>query len=43
MGSAGSGSESTADQGTGPLVEILLSEETRARQLVDALTAASGD
>lgn len=43
MGSAGSGSESTADPGTGPLVEILLSEETRARQLIDALTATPGD
>ncbi|WP_416977181.1 Clp protease N-terminal domain-containing protein [Streptomyces sp. T028] len=33
----------TADPGTGPLVEALLSEETRARQLIDALTGTSGD
>ncbi|MZE78782.1 Clp protease N-terminal domain-containing protein [Streptomyces xinghaiensis] len=40
---AGSGSGSTADPGTGPLVEILLREETRARQLTDALATATGD
>ncbi|MFC4498786.1 MULTISPECIES: Clp protease N-terminal domain-containing protein [Streptomyces] len=38
---ADSGSESMADPGTGPLVEILLSEETRARQLIHALTATA--
>lgn len=42
-GSADSGGESPVDPGTGPLVEILLKEETRARQLVDALTATPGD
>ncbi|MFI7500171.1 Clp protease N-terminal domain-containing protein [Streptomyces sp. NPDC049687] len=41
--SADSGSAATADPGTGHLVELLLGEETRARQLVDALTAVSGD
>ncbi|MEV0220047.1 Clp protease N-terminal domain-containing protein [Streptomyces sp. NPDC050704] len=39
----GSDSEPVADPGTGPLVEILLREKTRARQLVDALTANPGD
>ncbi|NGO49322.1 Clp protease N-terminal domain-containing protein [Streptomyces ureilyticus] len=34
---------STADPGTGPLVEALLSEQTRARQLIDALTSTSGN
>lgn len=34
---------STADPGTGPLVESLLREETRARQLIEALTSASGN
>lgn len=33
----------TADPGTGPLVEALLREETRARQLMDALMGASGN
>ncbi|WP_327191527.1 hypothetical protein [Streptomyces xinghaiensis] len=42
MRPAGSGSGSTADPGTGPLVEILLKEETRARQLIDALATATG-
>ncbi|WP_105971977.1 Clp protease N-terminal domain-containing protein [Streptomyces geranii] len=32
---------STTDPGTGPLVEILLGEQTRARQLVETLTATS--
>jgi len=41
-GSADSGGESPVDPGTGPLVEILLKEETRARQIVEALTATSG-
>jgi hypothetical protein len=40
--SADSGSGAMADPGTGPLVEILLREETRARQLIDALTTAPG-
>lgn len=31
------------EPGTGPLVELLLGEETRARQLVDAVTATPGD
>ncbi|MER5550284.1 Clp protease N-terminal domain-containing protein [Streptomyces sp. NPDC002793] len=35
---AGAGSESRTDPGTGPLVEILLGEETRARRLIDAMT-----
>ncbi|MER6134290.1 Clp protease N-terminal domain-containing protein [Streptomyces sp. NPDC001815] len=34
---AGPNPVSTADPGTGPLVETLLKEETRARQLIDAL------
>ncbi|MEV1063260.1 Clp protease N-terminal domain-containing protein [Streptomyces sp. NPDC050263] len=34
---------STADPGTGPLVEALLRDETRARQLTDALSGTSGD
>ncbi|QIB48449.1 Clp protease N-terminal domain-containing protein [Streptomyces aureoverticillatus] len=38
-----SGGEAAADPGTGPLVEALLGEETRARQLVDALTASPGN
>lgn len=38
VSTADSGGESPVDPGTGPLVELLLSEETRARQLVDALT-----
>ncbi|MCC9737724.1 hypothetical protein [Streptomyces sp. MNU89] len=38
-----SGSGSTADPGTGPLVEILLREEARARQLIDAPATATGD
>ncbi|WP_405536883.1 hypothetical protein OG787_28225 [Streptomyces sp. NBC_00075] len=37
VSTADSGGESPVDPGTGPLVELLLSEETRARQLVDAL------
>ncbi|MFC9678195.1 Clp protease N-terminal domain-containing protein [Streptomyces sp. NPDC056948] len=37
--SADSGCASPDDPGTGPLVETLLSEETRARQLIDALTS----
>lgn len=41
-GAAGPNLESTADPGTGPLVETLLAEETRARQLIDALTSTSG-
>ncbi|MGX1560977.1 Clp protease N-terminal domain-containing protein [Streptomyces sp. NPDC055506] len=41
--SADSGNPSTNDRGTGPLIETLLREKTRARQLVDALTTASGD
>jgi ATP-dependent Clp protease ATP-binding subunit ClpA len=36
--SAGLNLVSTADPGTGPLLEALLREETRARQLVEALT-----
>jgi len=40
---AGLNLASTADPGTGPLVEALLSEETRARQLIDALTSTSGN
>lgn len=44
---AGSGSGScgvpSAEPGTGPLVELLLGEDTRARQLVDALAATPGD
>ncbi|MFE0105256.1 Clp protease N-terminal domain-containing protein [Streptomyces sp. NPDC059009] len=36
------GPDSTADPGTGPLVEALLGEETRARQLVGALAAPLG-
>ncbi|MEV5976699.1 Clp protease N-terminal domain-containing protein [Streptomyces sp. NPDC052114] len=32
--------EPSADPGTGPLVEALLAEETRARQVVEALTAS---
>ncbi|WP_328772389.1 Clp protease N-terminal domain-containing protein [Streptomyces sp. NBC_00286] len=40
---AGLNLTSTADPGTGPLVEALLSEETRARQLIDALTSTSGN
>ncbi|MGP4007696.1 Clp protease N-terminal domain-containing protein [Streptomyces sp. 4N124] len=40
---AGLNLESTADPGTGPLVEALLREETRARQLVDGLTSTSGN
>ncbi|MFE7841750.1 hypothetical protein ACFU53_38550 [Streptomyces sp. NPDC057474] len=43
MSPADSGGDSMADPGTGPLVEILLREETRARQLIDALTATPGD
>ncbi|MFI5554027.1 Clp protease N-terminal domain-containing protein [Streptomyces sp. NPDC051738] len=35
--------ELTPDPGTGPLVETLLSEQTRARQLIDALTGTPGD
>ncbi|MFJ2766795.1 Clp protease N-terminal domain-containing protein [Streptomyces sp. NPDC087300] len=34
--------ESSTDPGTGPLVETLLSEETRARQLIEALTGTGG-
>ncbi|MGW3651189.1 Clp protease N-terminal domain-containing protein [Streptomyces sp. NPDC000878] len=41
-GSADSGGDSPVDPGTGPLVEILLRGETRARQIVEALTATSG-
>jgi hypothetical protein len=41
--SADSGSGAMADPGTGPLVEILLREETRARRLIAALTATPGD
>ncbi|MGW6903088.1 Clp protease N-terminal domain-containing protein [Streptomyces sp. NPDC054940] len=37
------GGNPTPDPGTGPLVETLLSEQTRARQLIDALTATPGD
>ncbi|MEV8334785.1 Clp protease N-terminal domain-containing protein [Streptomyces niveus] len=33
----------TTDPGTGPLLDALLSEETRARQLVEALTSTPGD
>ncbi|WP_405501510.1 Clp protease N-terminal domain-containing protein [Streptomyces niveus] len=33
----------TTDPGTGPLLEALLSEETRARQLVETLTSTPGD
>lgn len=40
---AGPNPVSTADPGTGPLVEALLREETRARQLIDALTSTSGN
>ncbi|MFF3380878.1 Clp protease N-terminal domain-containing protein [Streptomyces sp. NPDC002680] len=43
VSTADSGGESPADPGTGPLVELLLSEGTRARQLVDALAATPGD
>ncbi|MFI2290323.1 Clp protease N-terminal domain-containing protein [Streptomyces niveus] len=32
----------TTDPGTGPLLEALLSEETRARQLVETLTTSGG-
>ncbi|MER8235235.1 Clp protease N-terminal domain-containing protein [Streptomyces sp. NPDC094049] len=39
---ARSGGEQPADPGTGPLVEALLAEETRARQLVDALSSPPG-
>lgn len=35
--------ERTTDPGTGPLVEALLGEDTRARQLIEALTGPSGD
>ena len=35
--------ESTADPGTGPLVEALLSDDTRARQLTEALTSTTGN
>ncbi|MGW7694618.1 hypothetical protein ACWGMA_38250 [Streptomyces asiaticus] len=38
-----SGSGSMADPGTGPLVKILLTEDTRARQLIEALSAVPGD
>ncbi|NSL42938.1 hypothetical protein HO151_01640 [Streptomyces sp. 8P21H-1] len=46
-GMAGPGTMPTAgatasDAGTGPLVALLLGEETRARQLVDVLTTAPG-
>ncbi|MFC9128240.1 Clp protease N-terminal domain-containing protein [Streptomyces sp. NPDC057099] len=41
--SADSCSASADDPGTGPLVETLLREETRARQLIDTLTTAPGD
>ncbi|MFJ5094048.1 Clp protease N-terminal domain-containing protein [Streptomyces sp. NPDC088557] len=40
---ARSGGEPAADPGTGPLVEALLAEGTRARQLVDALSSPPGD
>ncbi|QOV35036.1 hypothetical protein IM697_33890 [Streptomyces ferrugineus] len=43
VGSADSSSGTVADPGTGPLVEILLREQTRAKQLIDALTTATGD
>ncbi|MPY62313.1 hypothetical protein FNH08_35765 [Streptomyces spongiae] len=43
VSSADSDGESIADPGTGPLVETLLGEETRARQLINALTATPGD
>ncbi|WP_329078171.1 Clp protease N-terminal domain-containing protein [Streptomyces niveus] len=33
----------TTDPGTGPLLDALLSEETRARQLVETLTSTPGD
>ncbi|EMF58390.1 MULTISPECIES: Clp protease N-terminal domain-containing protein [Streptomyces] len=39
---AGLAPAGSADPGTGPLVETLLGEQTRARQLVDALTSTSG-
>ncbi|MEJ1201584.1 MULTISPECIES: Clp protease N-terminal domain-containing protein [unclassified Streptomyces] len=35
--------ESTADPGTGPLVEALLRDDTRARQLTEALTSTTGN
>lgn len=38
---AASDSESATDPGTGPLVELLLKEDTRARQLIDALSTTS--
>ncbi|NGO68756.1 Clp protease N-terminal domain-containing protein [Streptomyces boncukensis] len=38
-----SGGEPPADPGTGPVVDALLGEETRARHLVDALAAPSGN
>ncbi|MFI6369728.1 Clp protease N-terminal domain-containing protein [Streptomyces sp. NPDC050546] len=41
--SADSCNASTNDPGTGPLVETLLREQTRARQLIHALTTAPGD
>ncbi|MBA0052605.1 hypothetical protein E0L36_17440 [Streptomyces sp. AJS327] len=40
---SGSACATTVDPGTGPLVEALLGEETRARQLVEALGATLGD
>ncbi|GAA3831715.1 Clp protease N-terminal domain-containing protein [Streptomyces phyllanthi] len=40
---AGPNLVSTADPGTGPLVEALLREETRARQLLDALIGTPGN
>ncbi|MGP4111717.1 Clp protease N-terminal domain-containing protein [Streptomyces sp. 4N509B] len=43
VGSADAGSGSTAGPGTGVLVEILLTEGTRARQLIDALPTAAAD
>ncbi|WP_030542172.1 Clp protease N-terminal domain-containing protein [Streptomyces albus] len=41
--SGGPAAEPGGDPGTGPLVDILLREETRARQLIDALISAAGD
>lgn len=38
-----SGEEPPADPGTGPLVDALLGEQTRARQVVDALAAPPGN
>ncbi|MCF2435465.1 hypothetical protein LV779_15940 [Streptomyces thinghirensis] len=35
--------ESTADLGTGPSVEALLSDDTRARQLTEAPTGTTGN